>query len=141
MAKKKTVHQLSSNELFKLASARKQEEQQKKRSVVKIELDALQQERRELIAKQRKALTTLDRKIKKLRNNLSPKVKKSTGRANNISNTVLSILQKNKKMNTTDIQAALTQEGITANNLSQTLAYLKRQGKVASPKRSIYTPA
>ena len=31
--------------------------------------------------------------------------------------------------------------GVVANNLAQTLAYLKRQGKVTSPARSIYTPA
>ena len=39
------------------------------------------------------------------------------------------------------VKAELEKRGVVAKNLAQTLAYLKRQGKVASPSRSIYTPA
>ena len=56
----------------------------------------------------------------------------------NISANVIDILSDKKQHSTKDIQAKLNQRGIIAKNLAQTLAYLKRQGKVKSPKRSIY---
>jgi hypothetical protein len=52
----------------------------------------------------------------------------------------MEIVSKAKKISTTEIKAELESRGVVANNLAQTLAYLKRQGRVASPERSIYTP-
>ena len=140
MAKKKSINELSADELFQLAEARKQEEQQKQRDVLKDELNALRQERRTLMIEQRKALASLDSKIKKLRKQMSPGKNASGGSrsSNNISLAVLEILGKGKKMSTKEIQATLAKQGIAANNLNQTLAYLKRQGKITSPQRSIY---
>ena len=54
---------------------------------------------------------------------------------------VLEIVAKTKKISTKEIKAQLDNRGIVANNLAQTLAYLKRQGKVTSPARSIYSPS
>jgi hypothetical protein len=140
MAKKKSVNELSADELFQLAEARKQEEEQTKRDVLKNQLSALRQEKRALVMEQRKALTSIDNKIKKLRRLMSPGKSASGGgrNASNVSAAVLNILGKGKQMGTKEIQAALTKQGIVANNLSQTLSYLKRQGKITSPQRSIY---
>jgi hypothetical protein len=54
---------------------------------------------------------------------------------------VLDIVSQAKKISTKEIKAELESRGVVANNLPQTLAYLKRQGKVTSPARSIYSPA
>ena len=59
----------------------------------------------------------------------------------NVTDHVLEIVTKAKKISTREIKDELEGRGVVANNLAQTLAYLKRQGKVASPARSIYTPA
>ena len=53
---------------------------------------------------------------------------------------VLEIVSGAKKISTKDIKEQLEARGVVANNLAQTLAYLKRQGKVTSPARSIYSP-
>ena len=54
---------------------------------------------------------------------------------------VLDIVSQSKKVSTKEIKAELDNRGVVAKNLAQTLAYLKRQGKVKSPARSIYSPA
>jgi hypothetical protein len=54
---------------------------------------------------------------------------------------VMQIVVNAGEISTKDIKAELENEGLNVSNLSQTLAYLKRQGRVASPARSIYTPA
>jgi len=138
MAKKKPVDQLSSDELFEMAKARQAEEQEKEREAERAQLDALREERRALVVKQRKELAAIDSKIRKLRG------KGSSGRGRggvNISSAVMDILQKKKQLSTREIQAELANAGIVANNLSQTLAYLKRQGRITSPQRSVYAIA
>ena len=137
MAKKsKSIEQMSADELFELAKQREAEELEKQREAERAQLDELREERREIVARHRKELAAIDSKIRKIRGKSS-----SAGRSRggvNVSNAVLEILAKKKKLSTKDIQAELASVGIVANNLSQTLAYLKRQGKITSPARSVY---
>lgn len=138
MAKKKTIEQMSSDELYELAKARLVEEQEAQKEQAREQIEALREERRELVAQQRKELAIIDRKIAKLRGT----GKAARGRAGiNVSTAVMDVLATGKKFSTKEIQAALSANGIVANNLSQTLAYLKRQGKVKSPARSVYALA
>lgn len=142
MAKKKATQQLSSEELFKLAEERRQEERQEQRSALKSELDALRQQKRELLATHKKEVNALDKQIQKIRNKMSPSgASHRAGRSGSISTNILEILGANGQMATQDIQQALANQGIVAKNLSQALAYLKSQGKIGSPKRSVYTIA
>lgn len=136
MAKKKTVDQMSSEELFELAKARQDEEAEKAREAAREQVDALRRERKALVARHRKELAAIDNQINKLKGNSG-----GAGRgrsAVNISKAVIDILAQEEQLSTKEIQARLAAEGIVANNLSQTLAYLKRQGKITSPQRSIY---
>jgi hypothetical protein len=138
MAKKKTVTQMSSDELFELAKARQAEEAELQRESERQKLEELREERRTIVARHRKELSAIDSKIRKLRG------KGSSGRGRsgvNISNAVLEILANKNELNTKEIQAELAAAGIVANNLSQTLAYLKRQNKITSPARSVYAIA
>jgi len=139
MAKKKTLDQMSSNELFELAQARQEQEEEKEREAVREQLTTLREERRVLVAAHRKELAAIDRKIQKLS---GKPASGGRGRSSvNVSQAVLDILAAHKKLSTKEINAKLASDGIVANNLSQTLAYLKRQGKITSPQRSVYSMA
>lgn len=139
MARKKTVEAMSSDELFALAEARAEEELERQREEARLVLEGLRGKRREMLAQHRKELAAIDREIRKL----TGKNKAKSGRRGgvNVTETVMQIVVNAGEISTKDIKAALESEGLNVSNLSQTLAYLKRQGKVASPARSIYTPA
>lgn len=136
MAKNKSLDQMSADELFELAQTRQQQEAEKQREAAREELMALREERRALIAAQKKEVAAIDRKIEKLSGKPASK-----GRGQNISKAVLDILTAQGQQSTKEIKAKLDADGIVANNLSQTLAYLKRKGKITSPQRSVYAMA
>jgi len=138
MAKKKPVEQMSSDELFALAKNREAQERENEREANRAQIDALRQKRRDLVTKQRKELAAIDSKIRKLGGKTST-ASRSGSRSSNVSKEVLTILKNKKQLSTKEIQAQLNKNGIEANNLSQTLAYLKRMGKISSPSRAIYT--
>ncbi len=135
MARKKAIEELSSDELYALAMERQQQEEDMKREALKEELAALRAERRELVAAQKKVLAEVDAKIRKL----GGKARARGRSAVNVTDAVLAIVQAAGEISTSDIKAQLDAQGVIASNLSQTLAYLKRQGRVASPSRSVYT--
>ena len=134
MARKKTADELSADELYSLAQARQQEEEEEQRQAVKQEIDELKQHRRDLLAKQRKELAAIDSKIKRL----GGRTRSKNGSAVNVTDAVLAIVQAAGQISTKDIKSELDRQGVVAGNLSQTLAYLKRQGRVSSPSRSFY---
>lgn len=134
MARKKAVDELSADELYALAQERQQEEEEEQRHAVKQEIDNLKQERRELVTRHRKELAEIDSKIKKL----GGRTRARSRSAVNVTDAVLAIVQAAGEISTKDIKAELDRQGVVASNLSQTLAYLKRQGRVSSPHRSVY---
>lgn len=139
MARKKTVDAMSSDELFALAEKKAQQEQHAAEAAVREEIEALRAERRELIAAHKKALNAIDAKIRKLGGRAARRGGRRRGGAG-ITDTVLDVLGSGKA-STQEIKAALAERGVTANNLSQTLAYLKRTGRVISPQRAVYALA
>lgn len=144
MSADKSIADMSSDELFELAQSRKEQELNAQRESLRADMDALKEERRQLINTHKKALNTLDGKINTLRKqmNLGGGTGKTRTRTSvNVSSLVLEILADKTQLSTKEIQAELSNNGVTANNLSQTLAYLKRQGKISSPSRSIYAIA
>lgn len=140
MSDNKSLDQMSSEELYELAKLRELQEQERQRDAMRQELDALRDEKREMMARHRKELAGIDSKIRKL-SGKAPARTRSKSAGNSVSDQVLNIVSTAGSISTQEIKAKLDEQGITANNLAQTLAYLKRQGKVASPARSVYTPA
>ncbi len=146
MAKKKAssrtskVDSLSSAELYKLAQKREQEEMKQMQEANREKLKALREKRRAMVAAHRKEINKIDREI----NRLSGKTNsagKGRPRGGSITDAVIEIIGKTGQISTSDLKSALKKKGIVAGNLSQTLAYLKRQGRVSSPSRAIYTLA
>lgn len=137
MAKKKTVSELSADELYALAEKKQQEEAEAEREAMRSKIEALRNKRRELVAKQRKQLAAIDAEIRKLGGRT-----KAKGRGKgSVSNQVIAIVEAAGEISTKEIKEKLEAKGVTAGNLSQTLAYLKRTGRLASPSRSMYTLA
>jgi hypothetical protein len=138
MAKKKSIDELSAEELYALAQEREQQEAEAQREAVRQQVDELKVQRKALIAEHKKELAALDKEIRKL----GGRTRSRRGVSSmNVTDVVLGIVQAAGEISTKDIRAQLDAQGIEANNLSQTLAYLKRQGRVQSPGRSLYAAA
>jgi len=137
---KKNLSDLSSDELYELARAREEQEAEEAREAVRAQLEDLRHARREMIARHRKELAAIDAEIRSL-GGRGGRSKRRAAAGGSVTDHVLEIVGKSKKISTKEIKAELESRGVVANNLAQTLAYLKRQGKVTSPARSIYSPA
>ncbi|HID45335.1 MAG TPA: hypothetical protein EYP34_06245 [Chromatiaceae bacterium] len=135
-ARKKQVTELSAAELYKLAKKREQEELLKTQEANKEKLAALRTKRRELVARQKKELRKLDAEITRLAGRKTAKKGRKSG--GSVTEKVVNIIAKAGKISTTDLKAELKKKGVATGNLPQTLAYLKRQGRVVSPARTIY---
>lgn len=136
---KKTVSDLSSEELYAMAKEREEQEAAEAREAAKAELDSLRQKRRETVARHRKELAAIDAEIRGL-GGRAPRGRRRAG-GPSVTDQVLEIVRGAKKISTKQIKTELENRGVVANNLAQTLAYLKRQGKVKSPARSVYSAA
>ncbi|MCB1725589.1 MAG: hypothetical protein H6959_00250 [Chromatiaceae bacterium] len=137
---KKALSNLSSDELYELARVREMEEAEEAKEAVRAQLDELRTKRRETVARQRKELAALDAEIRAL-GGRAARGRRRGRNAGSVTDHVLEIVQSSKKISTKEIKAELENRGVVANNLAQTLAYLKRQGKVSSPSRSVYSAA
>ena len=136
MVKKKSIDELSAQELYELAKAREAEEREREKEKLRAELDKARAERKAMLARHRKELAEIDARIRKLGGRTGGN--RTGGSGSNVSGNVLDILADGKQHSTKEIQAELQKRGIVAKNLAQTLSYLKRQNKVISPERSIY---
>ena len=136
MAKKKSIDELSAEELFALAQQREEQEAQAEREMVKQQVEQLKARRKELIAQHRKEISALDKEIKRLGGRSA--TRKVSGV--NVTDAVMEIVYEAGEITTKEIKAKLDSKGVPTQNLSQTLAYLKRQGRVHSPSRSVYAP-
>ncbi|MEW7978737.1 MAG: hypothetical protein AB2813_02770 [Candidatus Sedimenticola endophacoides] len=136
MATKKSVDNMSADELFALASKRREQEQEQEqaREAVRAEIEALRAQRKALVAEQRKALAAIDAKIRKLGG--ATRTRAARG---GIGDKVLAVIKAAGRITTKELRAELESQGVTTSNLSQTLAYLKRQDLVKSPARSVYS--
>mgnify|MGYP001818236651 FL=1 len=137
---KKPLSELSSDELYRLAQEREEQEEQAAKEAVRAQLDDLRKKRREVMARHRKELAAIDAEIRNLGGRTARGKRRGSGDGS-VTENVLEIVSNAKKISTKEIKAELEQRGVVANNLAQTLAYLKRQGKVTSPARSIYSLA
>lgn len=143
-ADKKNVADLTAEELYALAREREQEEAERREKESKKKRDELKAKRKEMVARHRKELAELDRKIMELGGSV-PKARASrsrrrgAGAAGTISQKLCEIVATRPEMNVGEIREQAENAGIDTKNISQTLAYLKRQGRLASPRRGVYT--
>jgi len=136
MASRKKLAALSSKELYDLANEKAEEERAAERTLMRERVRALRVERRELVAAHKKALADVDGRIRVLAGGGRPR---AGGRSGGDAARVLEILQDaGAPLTTKAIRSELSKRGAAVANLNQTLAYLKRRGRVTAPSRAVY---
>jgi len=137
MAKKKTasIKEMSAAELYELAKKREEEERRQQEEANKEKLKELRAQRRSLIARQKRELAALDAEIARLSGKAPSRSRRGK---TSVTDAVIGIISKAGTITTTELKKALAEKGVSAGNLPQTLAYLKRQGRITSPARATY---
>ncbi|OOG22938.1 hypothetical protein B1C78_13215 [Thioalkalivibrio denitrificans] len=141
MPKRKSIENLSSEELYRIAREREEQERLQEEETRREELKALREERKALVARHRSELAALDRQIRALGGRTAGR---AAGRARggaSLSQMVLDAVTQAGRISTADLRAQLEGRGVNAKNLPQTLAYLKRTGRLKSRGRGVYSPA
>ena len=146
---------MTAEELYNLAKQREIEEQKTIMQENQQKIAELREERRQLQLKHNKEIREEIRQLKiKHKNELkdvNARIKAFGGRVSGASAgggkgrtgasaAIVDILEAGE-MDTTAIREKLEAIGISVGNLGQTLAYLKRNGRVASVARGIYKKA
>lgn len=141
MTQAKPLEQMSAQELYELAKAKEQEEAEREREGAKQRIDELKAKRREMFVEHKRQLSSLDREIRRLRGT-SPRVSRGAGGGRgDMAQRVTDIVREAGTISTKDIRSKLEEQGFDVANLSQTLSYLKRTGRVTSPNRATYAAA
>lgn len=143
MKANKSLGKLSADELFDLARQRQREEAEAQKEGVREEIAALEAKKRDLTADYKAAVVELDKEIRKLRRKIGASPRRAGGgrRSSGVSARLLELVGEMKKASTRDLKVRLESEGVSTKYIAQTLANLKRQGKVKTVSRGIYTLA
>lgn len=142
---------MTAEDLYNLAKQREIEEQKKVMQENQQKITELREERRQLQLKHNKEIREETRQLKIRHKNelkdVNARIKSLGGRVSGASATgkgrtgasaaIVEILDAGE-MDTKAIREKLEAIGISVGNLGQTLAYLKRNGRVASVARGIY---
>jgi hypothetical protein len=131
---KKDLKQMSAEELYALAQKKEKEEEAKQKEAMKTKIAELREQKKALMAKHRKELAAIDTEIRALGGRSGGR----KGRQSGASAAILELLGKNGEMDTKSIRSKLESQGVAVSNLGQTMAYLKRNGKVKSTGRGVY---
>jgi len=137
---KKDIGNLTSEQLFELAEQRKQQEKEQEKEAMRAQLTELRAEKKQMLARHKRELAEIESRISAM----SGRGRRSTtrkGAQTGISSAVLTILSGAKKADTKKIRAKLEEQGINTANLGQTLAYLKRTGRIKTLGRGLYASA
>ena len=137
---KKALATLSAEELFALANERQREELEEEQRERQVRIAELRGTRRNLVAMQRKEVAAIDAEIRGLGGGARRKPPRG-GRADGLSARILAILEASGDTSIKGIRAELEAQGTSHANLNQTLAYLKRIGRIVSRGRAIYALA
>ena len=137
---KKKLENMSSQDLYELAQRREVEEQEQERERIEAQVKELREERKVIPARHCKELRQIDAKIRALVG--STKTEGKRRRRTSRSAAVVEIVANAEGLVTTgDIRFQLEKRGVSGDNIAQTLANLKRQGKIVSAGRGLYLPA
>ena len=131
---KKDLQKMSAEELYALAQKKEKEEEAKQKEALKSKIAELREQKKSLMAKHRKELAAIDAEIRALGGRSGGRKGRQTG----ASAAILELLGKKGEMDTKSIRSKLESQGVSVSNLGQTMAYLKRNGKVKSTGRGVY---
>ena len=139
---KKDIEELTAEGLFALARKREKEETEREERKFAKKCEEFKAKRKELVAQHRKELAALDRDILKLGGTVRCRGPARARRARGgptITEQLFAIVATQPEMAIGEIREKAEEAGVETRNLSQTLAYLKRQCRLDSPRRGVYT--
>jgi hypothetical protein len=144
----KPITEVDAATLYTLAREKEREERRLHREHVKTEVNELKAQRKEKIQQHRVEIAQIDRSIELLERSLfgrrKPKAGGETGAPRRrrkgapISNTLLAIIGERPEMAIADIREKALAAGLTLKTVTQMLAYLKRTGRLSSPRHGFY---
>lgn len=136
---KNDLRELSAKELYALAQEREQQEWEEERQLRAARIQELRATRRKLVSMHQRELAAMDAEIQQLGGRTAGK----TGgrRADGLSGRILAILEASGETSTKQIRTGLEAQGVSPAHLNQTLAYLKRTGRIVAPRRAVYRMA
>lgn len=128
---------LTAEELYKLAKQRELDERKQIAEMNKQKIAELREERKQLQARHKKEINEVNSRITALGGKVTGAATTGKGRTG-ISAAIVELLDEVGELDTTAIRKKLNEVGMSVGNLGQTLAYLKKNGKVASVSRGVY---
>lgn len=140
----KSLQDLSAEELFAMARLKQQEEEEKRAKAVKAQIRQLQERKKALEAEHRQAIAEIDRQIAELSGTKTKGRRRAGGgrvRRGTASEKLCEIVASRPEMSVEEIRVQAERAGVNTKNLSQALAYLKKQGRLVSPQRGVYAIA
>ena len=136
------LDELDAETLYRLAREKEAEEERARVEANKERIKELKAERKAMLARHLRELADLDNELEQLGGSASKsKLAKRTRTtsADTISARLVEMIRQGGEMHTGAIRQQAENEEISVKNLSQTLAYLKRTGRLASDRRGYYT--
>ena len=104
---KKPLSELSSDELYRLAQKREEQEELAAKEAVRAQLDELRKKRREITARHRKELAAIDAEIRNMGGRTARGRRRGSGDGS-VTENVLEIVSKAKKISKPVIPSTLT---------------------------------
>ena len=127
---------MTADEIFALAEQKQADERKWFEQENKAKVAELREERKQLLLRHKKEINEVNAKIKALGGKVAGATTTGKGRTG-VSAAVVELLDAGE-MDTNTLRKNLDEMGVSVKNIGQTLAYLKKKGKVASVARGIY---
>jgi len=142
MARRKSVENMSAEELYELAREREQQEAAQA-DQSKEQIAELKQQRKALVAEHNKALKVIEKELTRLQGGKKARGGKRRNGAprGQLSTRALELVTKHGPIKGRDLKARLEGEGLDATYIAQVLAGMKKKGQVTSPSRGLYQAA
>ncbi len=131
------LNNMTADDLYKLAKQREIDERKWIAEENKQKIAELREERKQLQARHKKEINEVNSRITALGGKVAGTSATGKGRTG-ISAAIVELLDEVGELDTTAIREKLNAIGVSVGNLGQTLAYLKKNGKVASVSRGVY---
>jgi len=136
------IEELSAEELYALAREREQAEARAQAEQFAEKRAELRQERKAMLARHRKELAEIEREITKLGGTVRRgRTTRKSSDGPTIVDQLCTIVASKPAMTVQEVREQAESIGVGTQNLSQTLAYLKKQGRLMSPERGVYALA
>jgi Pyruvate/2-oxoacid:ferredoxin oxidoreductase gamma subunit len=135
----KELKKLSSDELYALAKQKEEDERKWFEEENKAKIAELRQQRKEMLQRHKKEISEINKQIKSLGGRVPVSSAAAQG-ATSATAAIVEILEAGE-LDTKTIREKLDELGVGVKSLGQTLAYLKKNGQIASVARGIYKKA